>query len=208
MTENTAVLFLLTRVWKFRGGTDEMFNLSHHLCVLSETPCQTGAEATSVQHATGRFTTRRKCSVMARASINAVFSAVSTSNASKCKYNFIWNKTEQRSCHQRRPRRSRTALELCFASSGHLRKLALTFRSPQTSLKMSVKMFQWRPREDIRIFLHRAAVKKRAKQCEPQKAGFFFLSSSITKTALSDPGGDEQGHFFVQILCFLTFTDF
>lgn len=106
-----------------------MFNLSHHLCVLSETPCQTGAEATSVQHATGRFTTRRKCSVMARASINAVFSAVSTSNASKCKYNFIWNKTEQRSCHQRRPRRSRTALELCFASSGHLRKLALTFRS-------------------------------------------------------------------------------
>lgn len=51
---------------------------SSSLCLLSETPCQTGEEATSVQHATGQFTTRRKCSVMARVSINAVFSAVST----------------------------------------------------------------------------------------------------------------------------------
>lgn len=40
--------------------------------------CQTGEEATSVQRAAGRFITLRRCSVTARVSTNAVFSAVST----------------------------------------------------------------------------------------------------------------------------------
>lgn len=40
--------------------------------------CQTGEEATSVRRAAGRFITLRRCSVTARVSTNAVFSAVST----------------------------------------------------------------------------------------------------------------------------------
>lgn len=40
--------------------------------------CRTGEEATSVQRAAGRFITLRRCSVTARVSTNAVFSAVST----------------------------------------------------------------------------------------------------------------------------------